>query len=374
MYDKIGGASAGALAACCLLCDLPLATMASDFLRIVKEARRHSLGPFSPSFNIQNCLLEGLQRLLPSDAHDRVTGRLHISLTRICDGRNVIASEFHSRQDLMQALLCSCFIPGFSGILPPRWRGVRYVDGAFSNNLPILDENTVTVSPFSGESDICPRDQSSKLFQIHLNWANTSFQISRRNFHRLIHIILPAHTDFLSSLCHQGFADALEFLHCHNMISIRKCRQYFFNEMKHGATLLDRNSIQNHLGEAKRNFPHWMFHYSGLKLLALPAILPMDVLLATIAKIGTLRPKLAKQMSQLLSSLTLSLHDPPHFDLVDATSRLRWPRTMDPTSSKADAGDKHLAYKDNDNKSTAKVKAIEIFDFKDIVAASKRAN
>lgn len=140
--------------------------MTSDFFRVVNEARSHSLGPFSPSFNIQTCLLEGLQKFLPEDAHKRVNGRLHVSLTRSCDGKNIIVSQFDSREDLLQALLCACFIPGFSGILPPKFQGVRYMDGAFSDNLPVLDENTVTVSPFCGESDICPRDQSAQLFHV----------------------------------------------------------------------------------------------------------------------------------------------------------------------------------------------------------------
>lgn len=140
--------------------------MTSDFFRVVNEARSHSLGPFSPSFNIQTTLLEGLSKHLPADAHLRVNGRLHISLTRVYDGKNVIVSQYNSREDLLQALLCACFIPVFSGLLPPRFHGVRYMDGAFSDNLPTLDENTITVSPFCGESDICPRDQSSQLFHV----------------------------------------------------------------------------------------------------------------------------------------------------------------------------------------------------------------
>lgn len=40
------------------------------------------------------------------------------------------------------------------------------MDGGFSDNLPVIDENTVTVSPFCGESDICPRDPSSQLFHV----------------------------------------------------------------------------------------------------------------------------------------------------------------------------------------------------------------
>lgn len=71
-------------------------------LRLVKEARAGSLGPFSPSFNVQSVLLEGLQKYLPEDAHIRVSGKLHISLTRVYDGKNVVVSQFTSKEDLLQ--------------------------------------------------------------------------------------------------------------------------------------------------------------------------------------------------------------------------------------------------------------------------------
>lgn len=142
--------------------------MTSDFFRVVNEARSHSLKAFSPNFNIQSCLLEGLDKFLPDNAHELVNGKLHISLTRFWGRKNVIVSQFDSREELLQALLCACWIPVFSGFMAPKFRGVRYMDGGFSNNLPVLDENTVTVSPFCGESDICPRDESAQLF--HVSW------------------------------------------------------------------------------------------------------------------------------------------------------------------------------------------------------------
>lgn len=79
-----------------------LGEITSDVLRVVREARSGSLGPFSPSFNIQNVLLEGMEKYLPEDAHKIVSGKLHISLTRVYDGKNVIVSEFPTREDLLQ--------------------------------------------------------------------------------------------------------------------------------------------------------------------------------------------------------------------------------------------------------------------------------
>lgn len=63
---------------------------------------------------------------------------------------------------------------GFSGFLPPKFHGIRYMDGAFSDNLPTLDENTITVSPFAGETDICPRDDSAQVFHVSLSFLYSS--------------------------------------------------------------------------------------------------------------------------------------------------------------------------------------------------------
>ncbi|EDW12291.1 PREDICTED: patatin-like phospholipase domain-containing protein 3 isoform X2 [Drosophila arizonae] len=416
LLEKIGGASAGSLAACCLLCDLPLGSMTSDFFRVVNEARRHSLGPFSPSFNIQTCLLEGLQKHLPEDAHLRVNGRLHISLTSVYDGQNVIISQFESREEVLQALLCACFIPGFSGILPPKFRGVRYMDGAFSNNLPILDENTITVSPFCGESDICPRDQSSQLF--HFNWANTSIEISRQNVNRFVRILFPPRPEFLSKFCQQGFDDALQFLHRNNLINCRRCiavqSTFVVSETvaqppefdpecheckKHRKDALTSNMpqtvldvIQDYIEQANKGLANWIFRHRGLKLLSLPATVPMDFLLATVYKISSLTPKLTKQMRQVVSQLhnaiqtrlfsKFTLYDTPHFDATGLlhSSRLYGPRVSilvdecgaTPLNVDVDNfehvlkmsthNDALYAYYYTDN-STNHVKVTEIFDF-----------
>lgn len=331
LLHRISGASAGALAACCLLCDLPLGEMTSDFFRVVNEARSHSLGPFSPRFNIQTCLLEGLQKFLPADAHERVNGKLHISLTRVYDGKNVIVSQFNSREDLLQALLCACFIPVFSGLLPPRFHGVRYMDGAFSDNLPTLDENTVTVSPFCGESDICPRDNSSQMF--HVNWANTSIELSKQNMNRFGRILFPPRPEILSSFCQQGFDDALNFLHRNNLISCtrclsvqstfsvidqpkqleeklleeydpecsecKECNEHRQNALDGGLPDTVLTVFQTYIEEANKGLMNWVFRHRGarlLKALSLPATLPADIMVATISKLLVATPSIGSQL------------------------------------------------------------------------------
>ncbi|KAL6258538.1 hypothetical protein P5V15_010495 [Pogonomyrmex californicus] len=312
LLNKISGASAGAIAACCLLCDLPLGEITSNVLRVAREARQRTLGPFSPSFNIQEILLESLRKFLPDDAHIRVNGKLHISLTRVYDGKNVIISQYNSREDLLQALLATSFIPLFSGLLPPRFHGIRYMDGCFSDNLPTLDENTITVSPFCGESDICPRDISSQLF--HVNLANTSIELSKQNIYRLTKILFPPKIETLSNMCKQGFDDALRFLHRNNLLNCTRClavqSTYVVQETIDDSMEYDPECVeckmhrqealvanmpetmmtifQDAIDSTNKGLVNWLFKHRSMKLLSLlslPCTLPADVMYATISNL-----------------------------------------------------------------------------------------
>jgi len=89
-------------------------------LDIVKEARSKALGPFSPSVNLSELLYARLNKVihfffllrrnkiylflqdLPNDVHKRVSGKLFVSLTRVPDGKNVIMSEFSSKEEVLQ--------------------------------------------------------------------------------------------------------------------------------------------------------------------------------------------------------------------------------------------------------------------------------
>ncbi|CAG9819778.1 unnamed protein product [Phaedon cochleariae] len=331
LLDKISGASAGAIAACSLICDLPIGEMTSDVLRVTTEARSRSLGAFSPSFNINSLLLENLEKFLPDDAHVRCSGKLHVSLTRVHDGKNVVVSHFDSREELIQVLLASAFIPIFSGLFPPKFKGVRYMDGGYSDNLPTLNENTITVSPFCGESDICPRDDSSQLF--HINVANTSIELSKHNIYRIVRILFPPKPEVLSNMCKQGFDDALRFLHRNNLINCTRCLavQSTFvvsetieedleydpqcKECKlHRQEALVSNvpesvlsKFQEAIDKANNGLLHWLFKHRGMKLLSvltLPYTLPADVVYATFTKFRNLREVNAIRPKVLCRTLT----------------------------------------------------------------------
>jgi hypothetical protein len=84
---------------------------------------------------------------LPADAAAIVSGRLFVSLTDLTL-RNHLVSEFANREELADALACSCFIPAFSGYRVPRFRGRRFLDGGLTNSLPAPPNPVTTQAVF----------------------------------------------------------------------------------------------------------------------------------------------------------------------------------------------------------------------------------
>jgi patatin-like phospholipase domain-containing protein 2 len=120
--NPMAGCSAGSFVAACAMCGCCLGQMCSDALEIAVRARSHTLGALHPTFNIVDIICNGLRRILPLDAHKICSGRLFISLTRWRDRKNFIISQFHTREELIQVLICSSFVPLWSGAIPPKYR------------------------------------------------------------------------------------------------------------------------------------------------------------------------------------------------------------------------------------------------------------
>ncbi|XP_053384581.1 patatin-like phospholipase domain-containing protein 2 [Mercenaria mercenaria] len=214
---KFAGASAGAIVACCLICDCCLGDCTTFTLRLATKARSFSLGPLHPSFKIVKILRDALREVLPDNAHEIATGKLFISLTRVSDRENVVVSEYRSKEELIQALMCSAHVPLYSGLVPPTFRGVRYVDGGLSDNIPAMNDETISISPFAGESDICPTDHTANPLHVYL--ANTSMQCSMENLYRMSRALFPPHPEILSDMCQQGFDDTLKYLQNNKLLS-----------------------------------------------------------------------------------------------------------------------------------------------------------
>ncbi|MGH0164777.1 UNVERIFIED_CONTAM: hypothetical protein FKN15_053306 [Acipenser sinensis] len=268
---NIYGASAGALTASALVSGACLGEAGANIIEVSKEARKRFLGPLHPSFNLVKIIRGHLYKTLPADAHLLASGRLGISLTRVSDGENVLVSQFNTKEELVQthnaatqelqrrrttqllgSLQASLQAPGqttgvagarpamqppqsYSVVGPhssgqltgkpagarPVYRGrwcTRYVDGGITDNLPQYElKNTITVSPFSGESDICPRDPSTNIHELRV--TNTSIQFTLTNLYRLSKALFPPDPQVMKVMCKQGYKDSLDFIRRNDMVS-----------------------------------------------------------------------------------------------------------------------------------------------------------
>lgn len=113
-------------------------------------------------------------------------------------GREDVLGLVHSR-----CCLCSCLLSPWRRCThthtvtilkanpPSTFPPQRYVDGGFTGLQPVssLEEAVITVSPFTGELDICPRDCPAIFlcFQIF----NGSIQISIENLCRISYALFP---------------------------------------------------------------------------------------------------------------------------------------------------------------------------------------
>ncbi|NXN29197.1 PLPL1 protein, partial [Nycticryphes semicollaris] len=186
--SRIYGASSGSVVATLALCGSDIGK-GFELLFVLKCCTKASCQfyPISPKIKVLKILRDILNKYLPPNAHQLVSGRLHVILTRVHDWRSVVVSEFASKEDLIQAIICSCFIPVYFGFSLPTYRGVRYVDGELGMwRANFVSRTTITVSAFAGEYDICPKDGPAAFFTFQL--SDCILQISKRNICRMQYI------------------------------------------------------------------------------------------------------------------------------------------------------------------------------------------
>ena len=211
------GASAGALVAGALIADYSPEELKNKFLDVAKDAKSRTFGAFHPKFDVNNMLRIELTKIFQDDINNNtLNGKLHISLTS-ATFRNVIQSKFSSRNELIDALICSCYLPVFSGYKVPTFKSKTYLDGGFTNNQPVLDEKTtVKISPFSGGSHICPDDNKAKEGkQWFVKLSGETVEISRANLKRFVEALIPPEN--LEALYMEGYKDTDEFIRSKNI-------------------------------------------------------------------------------------------------------------------------------------------------------------
>lgn len=73
-----------------------------EMLNFAKEMTDYTLGPLNPSINVFHWLEFILRKHIPSDAHRMASGRLAVSMTRLSDGKEIVISEYQSKEDVVQ--------------------------------------------------------------------------------------------------------------------------------------------------------------------------------------------------------------------------------------------------------------------------------
>uniref|UniRef100_A0A3Q3CYQ0 Patatin-like phospholipase domain containing 4 n=2 Tax=Haplochromini TaxID=319058 RepID=A0A3Q3CYQ0_HAPBU len=184
------GASAGALVAAVMVTAPEKLEHCKDFTyRFADGVRQQRFGAVTPGYNFMLTLREGIEEILPTEAHSLATDRLYVSITHSESGTNHSVSTFTSREELIK----------------------KWIDGGFTDSLPILPVGrTITVSPFAGRQDVCPIHRGR--FKTQLSLANMNIMLSVENLKRLNQALFPPSAGAMRSLCEEGFTDAVRFL------------------------------------------------------------------------------------------------------------------------------------------------------------------
>ena len=111
-------------------------------------------------WNFTNDLLPRIKDLLdetyPHDMLDYVSGRVSIGVTEVTFSQigligiqSRTISEFSSKENCLDVILASCCIPGWAGYKRYEVNGRYFIDGGFTNNLPVIyPDETIRIQPF----------------------------------------------------------------------------------------------------------------------------------------------------------------------------------------------------------------------------------
>jgi len=209
------GASAGSLVASVLAIrgdDLKTLQESTQFCYdLAQNIRVRKLGVLTPGIDLLQPVEQFLTRMMPENAHELANGRLFVSVTDSHTKRNEIVSTFSSKQELIQYLLASSYIPVLTGSKPVFINGKKYYDGGMTDNLPMFTEGrTVRVSPFDGCQEISPRDFHNRRWYTSIH--NQSFRVSLQNIVRGIHTFVPPSRQVLEAYHQRAMRDTFRFL------------------------------------------------------------------------------------------------------------------------------------------------------------------
>ncbi|OUC45744.1 phospholipase, patatin family [Trichinella nativa] len=129
-FSRTGGASAGSLVSALLVCnDSKLIECYHDILELANIVRNLKYGLLTPGFSLHKHLRMLIEKYISDDSHSKADGKVFISVSNFTSLTNKLISQYRSKEDLVNSLLASCYIPFFSGI----WEKPPIIDGTVSS-------------------------------------------------------------------------------------------------------------------------------------------------------------------------------------------------------------------------------------------------
>lgn len=207
----VGGSSAGALAAAIVSCGIETVAVLDSIRALILDSRESGVYK-----RLGAMVREQLEAVLPPDAHTRCSGTTHIGISKVKaygSLRSKRVSHFSSRQDLIEALLASTYIPLLSdGKLMTRFRGRRVVDGSVTDLMPVPPQplHVVKISclPLANIERMVMRNKELALRHISVS-ASAFRDWPHSRMETLRFIFRPGPDDFLDFLLEAGSQDVV---------------------------------------------------------------------------------------------------------------------------------------------------------------------
>ncbi|XP_062030086.1 uncharacterized protein LOC133745944 [Rosa rugosa] len=193
----LAGSSAGAIV-CAVIASGASMAEALQATKILAEDCRNR----GTAFRLGAVLRDVLQKFLPEDSHIRSNGRVRVAVTQLLwRPRGLLVDQFDSKEDLINAVFTSSFIPGYLAPRPATmFRNRLCIDGGLTLFMPPTSAaKTVRVCAFPasrlglqgiGISPDCNPDDRATPREL-FNWA-----------------LEPAEDDILDRLFALGYKDA----------------------------------------------------------------------------------------------------------------------------------------------------------------------
>ncbi|KII66618.1 Patatin-like phospholipase domain-containing protein 3 [Thelohanellus kitauei] len=120
---RIYGSSGGALAGVTIIAGFSTERMLKATSGLLFYVTSKKFGLIDPFLKLETYLRGVLRDELPEDIHRLCTNRLFINLTHFRSFKPKLVSEYHTKEDLIDAIICSCYVPCIFGFFPPKFRG-----------------------------------------------------------------------------------------------------------------------------------------------------------------------------------------------------------------------------------------------------------